>query len=128
MSHCGKQEYFDEVDLLLKEEGEISAFEIKSSQTYSPSFENSLKKLSGWIHTPIRRKSVVYAGRIPLRIIVKPIACNCCRGPLGAYIIQHIADVLQFKTHELYLFDRDSLEPFDHLLHLTVDLGFLYCV
>ena len=33
-----------------------------SSQTYSPSFENSLKKLSGWIHTPIRRKSVVYAG------------------------------------------------------------------
>ncbi len=54
--------YFDEVDLLLKEEGEISAFEIKSSQTYSPSFENSLKNLSGWIHTPTRRKSVVYAG------------------------------------------------------------------
>jgi predicted AAA+ superfamily ATPase len=52
----------NEVDLLLKEEGEISAIEIKSSQTYSPSFENSLKKLSGWIHTPIRRKSVVYAG------------------------------------------------------------------
>ena len=52
----------NEVDLLLKEEGEISAFEIKSSQTYSPSFEDSLKKLSGWIHTPIRRKSVVYAG------------------------------------------------------------------
>ena len=54
--------YFDEVDLLLKEEGEISAIEIKSSQTYSPSFEDSLKKLSGWIHTPVRRKSVVYAG------------------------------------------------------------------
>ena len=52
----------NEVDLLLKEEGKISAIEIKSSQTYSPSFENSLKKLSGWIHTPIRRKSVVYAG------------------------------------------------------------------
>ena len=54
--------YFDEVDLLLKEEGEISAIEIKSSQTYSPSFEDSLKKLSGWIHTPVQRKSVVYAG------------------------------------------------------------------
>jgi hypothetical protein len=52
------------VDLLLKEEGEISAFEIKSSQTYSPSFEDSLKRLSGWIHTSIRRKSVVCAGEL----------------------------------------------------------------
>ncbi len=61
---------------------------------------------------------VVIYRRIPFRIIVKPIAGNCCRSPLGAFIIRHIADVLQFKTHELYLFDRDSLEPFDRLLHL----------
>ena len=61
---------------------------------------------------------VVIYRRIPFRIIVKPVACDCCRSPLGAFIIQHIADVFQFKTHELYLFDRDSLEPFDHLLHL----------
>ncbi len=62
--------------------------------------------------------SVVVYWRIPFRIIVKPEACNCYRSPLGAFIIQHIADVLQFKTRELYLLDRDSLEPFDHLLHL----------
>ena len=52
----------NEVDLLVKEEGEITALEVKSSQTYSPSFEATLKKLSGWIKTPLRRKVVVYAG------------------------------------------------------------------
>ncbi len=52
----------NEVDLLIKEEGEITALEVKSSQTYSPSFEATLRKLSGWIKTPLRRKGVVYAG------------------------------------------------------------------
>ena len=52
----------NEVDLLVKEEGEISAFEVKSSQTYSTSFEDTLKKLPGWIKTPIRKSAVIYAG------------------------------------------------------------------
>ena len=52
----------NEVDLLIKEEGEISAYEIKSSQTYSVAFEDRLKKLSEWIKTPVVRKGVVYAG------------------------------------------------------------------
>ena len=52
----------NEVDLLIKEEGEITALEVKSSQTYSPSFEATLRKLSGWIKTPLRKKGVVYAG------------------------------------------------------------------
>ena len=52
----------NEVDLLIKEEGEISAFEIKSSQTYSLSFEDALKKLPRWIQSPVKRRGVVYAG------------------------------------------------------------------
>ena len=52
----------NEVDLLLKEEGTITAFEIKSSMTYIPEFGNTLKKLSGWLSTPVSRKSIVYNG------------------------------------------------------------------
>lgn len=52
----------NEVDLLLKEDGEITALEVKSSQTYSPSFEDTLKKLPGWIKTSVRRRGVIYAG------------------------------------------------------------------
>ncbi|MBR5215705.1 MAG: DUF4143 domain-containing protein, partial [Bacteroidales bacterium] len=52
----------NEVDVLIKEEGEITALEVKSSMTYNKDFEHSLKKLSGWIKTPIKRKAVVYAG------------------------------------------------------------------
>ena len=52
----------NEVDLLIKEEGEISAYEIKSSQTYSIAFEDKLKKIPEWIKTPVVRKGVVYAG------------------------------------------------------------------
>ena len=52
----------NEVDLLIKEEGEISAYEIKSSQTYSIAFEEKLKKIPEWIKTPVVRKGVVYAG------------------------------------------------------------------
>lgn len=51
----------NEVDVLIKEEGEITAIEVKSSMTYNKEFENTLKKLSGWIKTPIKRKAVVYA-------------------------------------------------------------------
>lgn len=52
----------NEVDVLIKEEGEITALEVKSSMTYNKEFESTLKKLSGWIKTPIRRKAVVYTG------------------------------------------------------------------
>ncbi len=52
----------NEVDLLIKEEGAIKAFEVKSSMTYSTSFEEKIKKLPGWIKTPIERMGIIYAG------------------------------------------------------------------
>ena len=52
----------NEVDLLLKEEGEIKAFEIKSSMTYVPEFGTALKKLSGWLASPVVKKCIVYNG------------------------------------------------------------------
>lgn len=52
----------NEVDVLIKEEGEITALEVKSSMTYNKEFESTLKKLSSWIKTPVRRKVVVYTG------------------------------------------------------------------
>ena len=47
---------------LIKEEGEITALEVKSSMTYNMDFETTLKKLPGWIKTPVRRRAVVYTG------------------------------------------------------------------
>ena len=52
----------NEVDLLVKEEGEIKAFEIKSSMTYTKDFEKTLRKLPEWIKTPVARRVVVYDG------------------------------------------------------------------
>lgn len=52
----------NEVDLLVKEEGELKAFEIKSSMTYVPEFGNTLKKLPGWLTTPVARKAIIYNG------------------------------------------------------------------
>ena len=52
----------NEVDILLKEEGEITAIEVKSSMTYHSSFADSITKLSGWIKTPVARKMIVYTG------------------------------------------------------------------
>ena len=52
----------NEVDILLKEEDEITAIEVKSSMTYHTSFENTLSKLPGWIKTPVTNKMVVYTG------------------------------------------------------------------
>ena len=52
----------NEVDLLVKEEGEIKAFEIKSSMTYTKDFEKTLRKLPEWIKTLVARKVVVYDG------------------------------------------------------------------
>lgn len=52
----------NEVDILLKQEGEITAIEVKSAMTYHSTFEKSLRQISEWIETPITRKAVVYAG------------------------------------------------------------------
>ncbi len=52
----------NEVDLLVKEEGEIKAFEIKSSMTYTKSFEKTLKKLPEWLNDPVTRMGVIYNG------------------------------------------------------------------
>ena len=52
----------NEVDLLIKEEGMLKAFEIKSSMTYIPEFGKTLRKLSGWLTPPIVRKCIVYNG------------------------------------------------------------------
>ena len=52
----------NEVDILLKEEGEITAIEVKSSMTYHSSFANSIIKLSEWIKTPVVKKIIVYTG------------------------------------------------------------------
>ena len=52
----------NEVDVLLKREGEITAIEVKSSMTYNKSFEKSLNQIDKWIQTPVVRKVVVYTG------------------------------------------------------------------
>lgn len=52
----------NEVDILLKEKGEITAIEVKSSMTYHTSFEDSISKLSDWIKTPVTNKMIVYTG------------------------------------------------------------------
>ncbi len=52
----------NEVDIILKEEGEITAIEVKSSMTYHSSFEDSIKRLSEWIKTPVTNRIIVYTG------------------------------------------------------------------
>ena len=52
----------NEVDLLIKQEGELTAIEVKSSMTYSSSFEKALTQIEGWIKTPISKKAIVYYG------------------------------------------------------------------
>lgn len=52
----------NEVDVLLKQEREITAVEVKSSMTYHPSFEKTLRQLQDWIKTPVTKRAVVYAG------------------------------------------------------------------
>lgn len=54
----------NEIDLLSLEEGELSAFEIKSSMTYNSVFEKTLKKTASLIKQPISHKTVIYAGNM----------------------------------------------------------------
>ena len=51
-----------EVDILVKEEGQLTAIEVKSSMTYQTDFSKTLKMLPQWTSTPIVRRSVVYGG------------------------------------------------------------------
>lgn len=51
-----------EVDILVKEEGQLTAIEVKSSMTYQMDFAKTLKMLPQWTSTPIVRRSVVYGG------------------------------------------------------------------
>ena len=51
-----------EVDILVKEEGRLTAIEVKSSMTYYPEFTKSLQRLTDWTSTPIKRRAVVYGG------------------------------------------------------------------
>lgn len=52
----------NEVDVLLKQEGEITAIEVKSAMTYNSYYEKSLKHIGSWINTPITKKAIVYTG------------------------------------------------------------------
>ena len=52
----------NEVDILIKQEGELTAIEVKSSMTYCSSFEKTLTQIEGWIKTPISKKAIVYSG------------------------------------------------------------------
>ena len=51
-----------EVDLLIKEEGQLTAIEVKSSMTYQADFAKTLKMLPQWTTSPIRLRAVVYGG------------------------------------------------------------------
>jgi len=51
-----------EVDILVKENGQLTAIEVKSSMTYQPDFAKTLKQLPHWTGTPIARRAVVYGG------------------------------------------------------------------
>ena len=52
----------NEVDILIKQEGELTAIEVKSSMTYNSSFEKTLALIESWIKIPVRKKAVVYSG------------------------------------------------------------------
>ena len=52
----------NEVDILLKQEGTITAIEVKASMTYHPSFAKHLSLLPDWIKTPVIHRLIVYAG------------------------------------------------------------------
>ena len=52
----------NEVDILLKQEGEITAIEVKSSSTYTDAFGKSLKKIQDYVKMPVAKKIIVYAG------------------------------------------------------------------
>lgn len=54
----------NEVDILVDHGTSLDAIEVKSAMTFSPSFENTLKKVNGWVNVPVDHRTVVYAGTL----------------------------------------------------------------
>ncbi len=54
----------NEVDILEGDSNLLCAYEVKSSMTYNPSFEKTLKKLPGWVNAEVRQRTVVYTGDV----------------------------------------------------------------
>lgn len=52
----------NEIDLLQSDAGKVKAYEIKSSMTYHPSFEDVLKKSNQLVKEDISEKGIIYAG------------------------------------------------------------------
>lgn len=52
----------NEVDLIVRKPDGLTGIEIKSAMTYNPEFESTLKKLGGWVKSPVIDKAIVYAG------------------------------------------------------------------
>ena len=54
----------NEIDILRGNADSMEAIEVKSSMTYSSSFERSLKKVGDWITPDVIRKTIVYTGAL----------------------------------------------------------------
>ena len=54
----------NEIDLILKNSSGLYGIEIKSSKTFHPDFEKTLKQMDGWVSNPVLGKAVVYAGSL----------------------------------------------------------------
>ena len=52
----------NEIDLLTLHGGMLSAYEIKSSATYSTDFEKTLRNAATLINTPVMQRTVIYGG------------------------------------------------------------------
>ncbi len=59
-----RDSYQNEIDLIIKNSAGLTGIEIKSSMTYHPDFEKTLKQLDGWVNEPILSKAIVYAGTL----------------------------------------------------------------
>lgn len=56
----------NEVDLLLKHEGKLTAVEIKSAETYHTDFEKGIKRFKNYFPDHVTRSAVVYTGNIEM--------------------------------------------------------------
>lgn len=54
----------NEVDILLDLHSSLEAIEVKSGMTFSPSFEDALKKIGTWVTPPVSSRTIVYAGSL----------------------------------------------------------------
>lgn len=68
--NCGKEPnvffYRDsngsEIDIMMKQNGAITALEVKSAMTYNKAFDKHIRQLDSWIKIPIATRAVVYTG------------------------------------------------------------------